>query len=106
LKAFAPARAKRLSYVASLASALPDYLIESSSGFRVAQAAGVQSEMELAFASLHQLCAPMLDRLSPLPGPQGDAMRTAFGISPGPPPHRFVVACDETHAAGFRFVRK
>jgi len=51
----------------------------------------VQSEMELAFAGLHQLCAPMLDRLDRLPGPQREALRTAFGLSAGPPPDRFLV---------------
>ena len=60
-------------------------------GCRVARAAGVQSEMELAFAGLHQLCAPMLDRLDRLPAPQRDALRTAFGLSAGPPPDRFLV---------------
>jgi DNA-binding CsgD family transcriptional regulator len=47
--------------------------------------------MELAFAGLHQLCVPMLDRLEALPGPQHDALRTAFGLSAGPPPDRFLV---------------
>src|ERR1700740_3726533 len=50
-------------------------------GCRVIRAAGVQSEMELAFAGLHQLLAPMLDQLESLPTPQRDALRTAFGIS-------------------------
>jgi len=63
----------------------------SGSGCRVARAAGVQSEMELAFAGLHQLCAPMLDRAERLPVPQRDALRTAFGIAAGPPPDRFLV---------------
>ena len=58
----------------------------------MARAAGVQSEMELAFAGLHQLLAPMLDRLERLPAPQRDALRTAFGASPGPAPDRFFVA--------------
>jgi hypothetical protein len=52
---------------------------------------GVQSEMELAFAGLHQLCAPLLDRLGDLPGPQREALRTAFGVSAGPAPDRFLV---------------
>src|SRR6202034_3814172 len=47
--------------------------------------------MELAFAGLHQLCAPMLDRLGRLPGPQRDALRVAFGLEAGPAPDRFVV---------------
>jgi len=63
----------------------------SGSGCRVARAAGVQSEMELAFAGLHQLCAPMLNRAERLPEPQRDALRTAFGIASGPPPDRFLV---------------
>jgi hypothetical protein len=63
----------------------------SGSGCRVARAAGVQSEMELAFAGLHQLCAPMLNRAERLPEPQRGALRTAFGIATGPPPDRFLV---------------
>jgi predicted ATPase len=58
---------------------------------RVARAAGLQSEMELAFAGLHQLCAPMLDQLDRIPGPQRDALQTAFGRATGPPPDRFLV---------------
>ena len=72
-------------------TALLDYVAEQASGCRVARAAGVQSEMELAFAGLHQLCAPMLDRLERLPAPQRDALRTAFGLSAGPAPDRFLV---------------
>ena len=62
-------------------TALLDYLAGRASGCRVVRAAGVQSEMELAFAGLHQLCAPMLDRLERLPVPQREALRTAFGLS-------------------------
>src|ERR687892_989466 len=72
-------------------TALMEYVLERAEGYRVARAAGVQSEMELAFAGLHQLCAPMLDRLDSLPGPQRDALATAFGLSAGPPPDRFLV---------------
>ena len=72
-------------------TALLDYLVEQASGCRVVRAAGVQSEMELAFAGLHQLLAPILDRLERLPAPQRDALRTAFGVSPGPAPDRFFV---------------
>jgi hypothetical protein len=53
---------------------LLDYLAASASGFRIARSAGVESEMELAFAGLHQLCAPMLPHLAHLPGPQRDAL--------------------------------
>jgi len=72
---------------------LLDYLAgqASGAGCRVGLVAGVQSEMELAFAGLHQLCAPMLSHAERLPAPQRDALRTAFGISTGPPPDRFFV---------------
>ena len=72
---------------------LLDYLAGQASekGCRVARAGGVQTEMELAFAGLHQLCGPMLDHAGHLPGPQRDALRTAFGISAGPAPDRFLV---------------
>jgi DNA-binding CsgD family transcriptional regulator len=72
-------------------TALLDYLAGRAHGCRVARAVGVQSEMELAFAALHQLCAPMLDRLERLPDPQRAALRTAFGISAGPAPDRFLI---------------
>jgi AAA ATPase domain len=72
-------------------TALLEYVAEQVSGSRVARAAGVQSEMELAFAGLHQLLGSMLDRLDRLPGPQRDALRTAFGLSPGPVPDPFFV---------------
>src|SRR6202045_4369103 len=72
-------------------SALLDYLAGNGSGCRISRAGGVQSEMELPFAGLHQLCAPMLDSLQRLPAPQRDAVRTAFGMSSGPAPDRFLV---------------
>jgi DNA-binding CsgD family transcriptional regulator len=72
-------------------TALLDYLAEHASGCRVAHAAGVESEMELAFAGLHQLCAPMLDHLERLPAPQREALRTAFGLGSGSAPDRFLV---------------
>ena len=75
-------------------SALVDDLAGRAAGCRVVRVAGVQSEMELAFAGLHQLCAPLLEQLEHLeglPGPQRDALRTAFGISAGPAPDRFLV---------------
>jgi DNA-binding CsgD family transcriptional regulator len=73
-------------------TALLDYAAEHASGCRVARAAGVQSEMELAFAGVHQLCAPILDRLDRLPVPQQTALRTAFGLGRGAQPDRFLVA--------------
>jgi DNA-binding CsgD family transcriptional regulator len=72
-------------------TALLDRLAARAQGCRVARAAGIQSEMELPFAGLHQLCAPMLDRLDRLPAPQRDALRTMFGLSAGPAPDRFLV---------------
>jgi DNA-binding CsgD family transcriptional regulator len=63
----------------------------ADAGCRVARAVGVQWEMELAFAGLHQLCGPILGRAERLPAPQHDALRTALGIAAGPPPDRFLV---------------
>ncbi len=72
-------------------SALLEHLCNAADGCRVARAAGVESEMELAFAGLHALCAPMIGRIGDLPSPQRDALRTAFGLSAGPQPDRFLV---------------
>src|SRR5271170_5883711 len=72
-------------------SALLEYRAGRAPGCRVVRAAGVESEMELAFAGLHQLLAPVLDRVEGLPGPQREALRTAFGLSAGPVPDRFLV---------------
>jgi DNA-binding CsgD family transcriptional regulator len=72
-------------------TALLEYLAEQASGCRLARIAGVQSEMELPFAALHQLCAPVLGDLQRLPEPQRDAVRTALGMSSGPTPDRFLV---------------
>ncbi len=72
-------------------TALLDYLAGRVPECRLVRAAGVQSEMELAFAGLHQLCAPMLPHLDVIPVPQREALRTAFGLSAGPPPDRFLV---------------
>jgi len=60
-------------------------------GWRVVSAVGVESEMELAYSGLHQLCAPLLDHLDELPPPQRDALATVFGLSAGPAPDRFLV---------------
>jgi DNA-binding CsgD family transcriptional regulator len=72
-------------------SALLDYVGQRAMGWRLLRAGGAESEMELAFAGLHQLCAPMMDRLDRLSAPQHNALATAFGISPGSPPDRFLV---------------
>jgi DNA-binding CsgD family transcriptional regulator/tetratricopeptide (TPR) repeat protein len=73
-------------------TALLHYCARQASGFRVARVAGVESEMELPFAGLHQLYAPMLDRIGTLPEPQQAAMRVALGLSCGATPDRFLVA--------------
>jgi DNA-binding CsgD family transcriptional regulator len=70
---------------------LLEYLAGRASECQVARAAGVQSEMELAYAGLHQLCAPMLDHAGQLPGPQRDALRVALGQVAGAQPDRFLV---------------
>ena len=72
-------------------TALLDYAANGAEGFRVLRAAGDEAEMELPFAGLHQLCAALLERLDCLPGPQADALRTAFGLSGGLRPDRFLI---------------
>ena len=72
-------------------SALLDRLIGAASGFTVVHVNGVESEMELSFAALHQLCASMLDRLDTLPAPQRDAASTAFGLAAGTSPPRLLI---------------
>jgi DNA-binding CsgD family transcriptional regulator len=72
-------------------SALLDYLERQAARCRVVRAAGVESEMELAFAGLHQVCAPFADRFQALPDPQSDALGTALGLQDGDPPDRFLV---------------
>jgi DNA-binding CsgD family transcriptional regulator len=71
-------------------TALLDYLAAHAAGCRIARAAGAESETDLPFAGLHQLCAPFLDGLGRLPGPQRDALGTAFGLSAGGTPDRFL----------------
>jgi DNA-binding CsgD family transcriptional regulator len=73
-------------------TALLRYVARQAAGFRVAQISGVEAEMELPFAGLHQLCAPMLSQLDSLPGPQQNALRVAFGLASGDAPDRFLVA--------------
>ena len=73
-------------------TALLNYLAtEVQPSCRLARAAGVESEVDLPFSGLHQLCAPMLGHLDRLPGPQRDALATAFGMHAGQPPDRFLV---------------
>lgn len=71
-------------------TALLDYLASNVS-CRVERAAGIQSEMELAFAGVHQLCLPMLDHLDQLPTPQRAALGVALGMTDGPAPDRFLI---------------
>src|SRR3954452_15870638 len=73
-------------------TALLHYCARQAAGFRVARVAGVECEMELPFAGLHQLCSPMLGRLDALPEPQRVALSVAFGLSSGEAPDRFLVA--------------
>src|SRR4051812_40836229 len=72
-------------------TALLRHAAGEASGFRVARVSGVESEMELPFAGLHQLCSPLLDRLDALPQPQQDALRVALGLASGAAPDRFRV---------------
>src|SRR4051812_2307316 len=72
-------------------SALLEHLLGLAVGCTVGRAAGVESEMELPFASLHQLCKPFLDRLDRLPAPQQEALGTALGLRSGLTPDRFLV---------------
>lgn len=73
-------------------SALLGHLSNSATDLLVLRAVGIEPEMELTFATLHQLCVPLLDRLWNLPAPQCAALETVFGIRAGPPPDRFLIA--------------
>jgi predicted ATPase len=73
-------------------TALLRYAVERASRLRVAEIAGAESQMELAYAGLHQLCTPMLARLDVLPEPQRVALGVVFGLASGDPPDRFLVA--------------
>jgi hypothetical protein len=72
-------------------TALLRHLVEAASDLTVLRAAGVESEMELAFAGLHQLCRPLLDGLARIPAPQREALEIVFGLSAGAAPDRFLV---------------
>jgi DNA-binding CsgD family transcriptional regulator len=72
-------------------TALLEYVLESTSDATIVRAVGVESEMELAFATLHQLCSPLFDRLHALPDPQRQALEVVFGERAGAPPDRFLV---------------
>ena len=72
-------------------TALLDYVVAAAGDLRVVRVAGVESEMELPFAALHQMCAPVLDCLGRLPDPQRDALGIAFGLRTGRAPDRFLI---------------
>jgi DNA-binding CsgD family transcriptional regulator len=72
-------------------TALLEYAASSASGFRIIRTVGIESEMELAFAALQQVCAPVMDEIERLPDPQQAALRVALGLSSGDPPDRFLV---------------
>ena len=72
-------------------SALLEYLVRHAPGCGIARATGIESEMELAYAGLQQLCAPFLHALDRLPGPQRGALGIAFGLRDGAAPDRFLV---------------
>ena len=72
-------------------TALLKHLVDSAPDLTVLRAVGAESEMEMAYASLHQLCAPLLERLLHLPEPQGQALETVFGLGSGAAPDRFLV---------------
>jgi hypothetical protein len=87
-------------------TALLEYAASAAPDLRLVRAAGVESETDLDFASLHQVCVPMIDRLDDLPGPQRDALKTAFGFRAGPEPGRLLMGaatlgllCDGAEAA-------
>ena len=73
-------------------TALLQYAARRASGFRVAHVTSVEAEMELPFAGIHQLCAPLLDQLDALPQPQQDALHVALGLASGDAPDRFLVS--------------
>ncbi len=72
-------------------TALLEFLVERAADSRLISVSGVQSEMELAFAALHQVCAPLMDRLATVPAPQAAALRITFGLDSGPVPDRLLV---------------
>lgn len=72
-------------------TALLDYVCEAASGFQIVHVAGVESDMELAFAGLQQLCAPLMTHIDAIPEPQREALNVAFGRGVGETPDRFLV---------------
>jgi DNA-binding CsgD family transcriptional regulator len=72
-------------------SALLEQLVASASEFQIVRAVGVEGEVDLPYAGLHQLCRSMSDAISTLPQPQADALGVAFGLSSGEAPSRYIV---------------
>src|ERR1700753_1559879 len=72
-------------------TALLEYAVEAAGGMRVARVVGVESEIELGYAGLHQLLVPFLAGIEQLPAPQRDALEAAFGLVVGRAPDRFLV---------------
>ena len=72
-------------------TALLRYAARQASGYQVAELTGVEAEMELAFAGIHQLCGAMLDRLDALPAPQREALSVALGLAAGEAPDQFLI---------------
>ncbi|WP_106814525.1 helix-turn-helix transcriptional regulator [Microbacterium timonense] len=68
------------------------YLTDGADGLHIVSTTGIQSEVTLAYAALHQLCRPLMDFVSDLPVPQREALRTVFGEVPGPSPDRLLVS--------------
>jgi hypothetical protein len=81
-------------------TALLEDALAAAAGMRVARVAGVESEMELAYAALQQLCAPMLEGLERLPDPQRDALGVVFGLRAGEAPDRFFGGAGGAEPAG------
>jgi DNA-binding CsgD family transcriptional regulator len=72
-------------------TALLEQAVKAGADFRVVRAGGIEGEMELAFAALQQLCAPILGLSERLPDPQREALSVAFGLSVARPPDPFLV---------------
>jgi hypothetical protein len=84
---------------------LLDYVEARAAGCHVARATVMESEMELSFAGLHQISAPMLDRLEQLPAPQREALEVAFGVRTGAAPDTFRVSLAALGLAAHRHAR-
>ncbi len=72
-------------------TAMLEHVVEVAGDFRIVRVLGVESELALPLAGLHQLLVPFLARHQSLPLPQQQALRRAFGLAEGPVPERFLV---------------